>query len=79
MSKNTIGENDTNYKASDEKNYTQTKKRYAIMFRENRTFELYVGRAYFIFPPYHQIVVDEDIINHPDFKQQEKNFSIREL
>lgn len=79
MSKNDIGQNDSNYKASDQKSYSQTRKKYVIMFKENRSFELYVGRTYNIFLPYEKLEVDEDFIKHPDFKQQEKYFAIREL
>jgi hypothetical protein len=76
--KTMVGENDEVYKASDEKSYQQTRKKYMVMFRENRTLELYVGRAYYIFSPYGSIEMSADIINHPDFKQQEHLFSIRE-
>lgn len=77
--KTMIGENEEVYKASDKKSYQQTRKKYMVMFRENRTMELYVGRGYYIFCPYGQIEMDEDVINHPDFKQQESLFSIREI
>ena len=79
MNENNVGNNDTNYMASDEKPYAQSRKKYMIMFKENRSTELYVGRTYNRFEPYGQLEVDDDFINHPDFKQQEKYFAVKEL
>jgi hypothetical protein len=79
MSKNILGKDEETFKASEEKKYSQTRKRYMIMFKENRSFELYVGRGYYRFGPYEQLEVDEDFINHPDFIQQQKSFAVREL
>lgn len=79
MKKNIIGEDEKVYKASEEKTYSQTRKKYMIMNKENRTVELYVGRSYNRFEPHGQLAVDEDFIKHPDFLQQEKTFAIKEL
>jgi hypothetical protein len=49
------------------------------MFKENRSTELYVGRSYNRFEAYGQLEVDEDFIKHPDFKQQEGHFAVKEL
>ena len=76
--KNTYGENDTNYTASEERP-EKVKGKFMIMNKENRTVELYVGRSYNRFEPYGQLEVDFDFINHPDFKQQEKYFAVKEL
>jgi hypothetical protein len=76
--KNNFGENDTNYMASEDRP-EKKKGRFVIMNKENRTVELYVGRIIHRLEPYGQAEVDFDFINHPDFKQQEKYFAVKEL
>lgn len=51
---------------------------YIVMFKQNRTFELSIGRSFFVFPPYGKHELTEDQINHPDFIQQKKYFSVRQ-
>lgn len=74
-----VGTNDEVFQATDQKSYSQTRKKYMIMFKENRSFDLYVGRSYNHFGPHGQLEVDSEFINHPDFIQQKKYFAIREL
>jgi len=57
----------------------QSKGKVQIMFNQNRTFELYVGREYLVFAPFGMHEVSEEFIQHPDFQQQSKYFSIRQL
>jgi len=60
---------EANYKASAEK-------RYFLIFRENRTFELKVGRTIYLFGPHQSVEIPETVLNHPDFLQQKKFFII---
>ena len=76
--KNTYGDNDTNYMASEDRPEKKRGK-FVVMNKENRTVELYVGRTCIRLEPYGQAEVDHDFISHPDFKQQEKYFAFKEL
>jgi hypothetical protein len=80
MSKKDFIEGGTEYKQSEEKVYKQSgERKYAIMFRQNRSFELHVGRQTLFFGPYGIQDVGEDVIKHPDFIQQQQYFSIKPL
>lgn len=73
-----IEENDLVEKPIVAKNATVDKK-YQVQFRENRSFELHVGRNMYCFNAYGTLTLDEKEINHPDFIQQSGNFNIKEI
>lgn len=54
-------------------------KKYEIIFKENRSYELYVGRMRIVFAPMGVQKVDSWVINHPDFIQQKDKFLVREV
>lgn len=61
-------------------------KTFMLSNRMNATRELYVGRRFFRFAPYENKTcdeagreIDEGIINHPDFIQQQEYFSYKEV
>jgi hypothetical protein len=73
MSKEIIKEN------VDSAFFAPTEKKYCVQFRENRSFELHVGRKYFYIEPFGLAELTESEINHPDFKQQAGYFNIKEI
>ena len=52
---------------------------YQVTFTENRSTELHVGRKTFFFGPYESNVLTKMEIEHPDFKQQSRSFTIKEI
>lgn len=54
-------------------------KDFELVFKENRSFELHVGRSVFAFAPMGSNVVPEWVVNHPDFIQQSDKFIKREV
>jgi hypothetical protein len=60
------------------KNATVDKK-YQVQFRENRSFELHIGRNMYYFNAYGILTLDEKDITHPDFIQQAGYFNIKEI
>lgn len=67
-------ENEANFKQSAGK-----EKMYRVTFRENRTFELHLRKDTYRFGPKEHKFVGEDFINHPDFIQQKKYFTVEEV
>jgi len=58
---------------------TSGEKKYQVQFRENRSFELHIGRNMYCFNAYGTLTLDEKEINHPDFIQQAGSFNIKEI
>jgi hypothetical protein len=60
------------YQATREERYEQSRKpsRVRIMFKQNRSIDLKVGRTDYHFEPYGEITVSKDVVEHPDFIQQ---------
>jgi hypothetical protein len=80
---NAVGKDGEKYKASDPK-----KKLFRVVFKQNRTKEVKVGREFLVWipngvnPVYPEIYKDgipEEIINHKDFQTQKKYFNITEV
>lgn len=62
-----------------EKKETKKAKGYDVTFRQNRRFELYVGREMFTFDPNERsMTLPEDIVEHPDFIKVEEMFTVKE-
>lgn len=62
--------------------YKQSEKsgKVEVVFKKNRTYELYVGRNMYRFGPHESKSLDKSVIEHPDFKQvQEKYFVVKEV
>jgi len=53
-------------------------KTYRVMWRYNRTHELYVGRSVIRFEPHGTHVLSEEIVSHPDFQRVRGDFSVVE-
>jgi hypothetical protein len=53
-------------------------KTYLVMLNKNFTKEFKIGRRWLRFEPYGRETLTQSEINHPDFKQQEEYFSIKE-
>lgn len=54
-------------------------KRYAVQFQRNRSFDLYIGRKMWHFPPYGEEILTEAEVKSPDFIQMAELFSMREV
>lgn len=55
------------------------KKTYEVSFTQRRSFELKIGRRMYYFDTNNKTAkLSEDEINHPDFIQQRRYFSVRE-
>ena len=54
-------------------------KQFNITFMQNRSFDLHIRHTVYHFEPNETKTVNEFVINHPDFKQQEKLFNITEV
>lgn len=54
-------------------------KQYRVTFRQNRSFELHIRKTIYRFEPNGSLMLDESVINHPDFKQQSKYFIVNEV
>lgn len=48
-----------------------------IQFKQNRSFELYVNRKMYCFEPHEEKIVEKSVIDHEDFKQVSKYFTIK--
>ncbi len=48
-----------------------------VMFNQNRSFELKIGRKMFFFSPYSTETLTKDEFEHPDFKQQSRYFNVK--
>jgi hypothetical protein len=75
------------YNQGMEPNYKQSEKLFDVSFRENRVYEIYIGREFFRFegqranpvlPECYSGGVPETIVNHPDFKIHSNRFNIIE-
>lgn len=81
MSKEKYPVNEQEKKTGERKaNYPPSKKRYLLIFKHNREFELHLrGKIFHRFGPNSTLGVDENIINHPDFTPEVKAyFTIKE-
>ena len=58
---------------------TRKQKEFAVRFRQNRSFELHVGRAVIQFGPNGEQWLPESVVQHPDFEQVRTLFSVREV
>lgn len=55
-------------------------KRFEVSFRQNRSFELRIGRkTIFFLDGEKKAILSESEINHPDFIQQKDYFSVKEV
>jgi hypothetical protein len=55
------------------------KKKFSVGFRQNRRFELYVGREVFVFEPGRQsLILPAEVVSHPDFLQVSQMFVVKE-
>lgn len=55
-------------------------KKYVVTFKYNRSFDLTIGNKFYHFEPSESKDIFTDVdINHPDFKQQQDYFSVREI
>lgn len=52
-------------------------KKFTITFKENRRFEMTVNREFYVFEGRQSITVDADFLDHPDFQNKRKYFSIK--
>lgn len=59
------------------KKYTATKREVTIVFRENRKFDLHVGRDTVVFGPGEAKSIPREWLKHPDFRQVQRYFAIR--
>jgi len=60
-------------------NIGKKSKKYEVTFRQNRSFELMIGRKIFFFlNGNRKAILTKNQINHPDFKQQARYFSVKE-
>ena len=78
-----VGKNEEKFKQSEPK-----EKLYKIIWTQNRSRELRIGRENLMFTPYginpyfpekYRDGVSEKLINHPDFETQKKYFTIKEV
>jgi hypothetical protein len=53
-------------------------KTYKVIFRQNRPFELYIGRNMYRFEPYGEKVLGEEEVKHPDFISHRNYFTVIE-
>ena len=61
-------------------NYPSADKRYMLIFKHNRSFELHIGgRIVERFSPNGKAEVGSKIINHPDFEPVRAYFNVKEL
>jgi len=51
---------------------------FTVTFKENRTFELYIGRKPYRISPKGSITLTGKEINHSDFKRQSDYFVVKE-
>lgn len=58
---------------------SRKEREFSVSFRQNRSYELYVGRTVVEFGPNGRQVLPESIIEHPDFKQVSGMFSVQEV
>lgn len=56
---------------------TVSKKTVSLIFRENRKFDLHIGRELMTFGPRERKEVPESWIKHPDFSNVAKYFVVR--
>lgn len=61
----------------DKKSKVGKPKKVTITFRANRRFELQVDRTFMVFMGRESKEVDIDLIEHPDFQNKRKYFSIK--
>ena len=54
-------------------------KRYVLTFKQNRSFDLHLGKKMISFGPKESIEVDESVVEHKDFAQSSKYFVIKEI
>ncbi len=62
----------------DEVKVAEKGKNYHVKFRENRFFELYVGRERYEFAPFGENILPEQVVEHDDFKQMRDLFCVVE-
>ena len=69
-----------NLKTAEKKsNFAQSKeKSYTIIFKDNRSYDLHIGKSLFKFGPKESKDVPEWVINHKDFENASKYFVIKE-
>jgi hypothetical protein len=48
-----------------------------VTFKQNRSFELKIGRSMYFFEPYGTLEIPEDELRHRDFIQQSSYFNIK--
>jgi len=62
-----------------DKSSVKKKKTYKVIFKQNRTKEIYVAGQKIVFSPNEvKTGIDSKIVNHPDFQSQKKYFNILE-
>lgn len=60
-------------------NYSGSDKRYMVIFKHNRSFELHIkGKIVHIFAPNGSAILGADIVDHPDFVPVRAYFNIKE-
>lgn len=76
---NKVGKSEKPFAATEQKTYTakKTGDKVTLVFKENRSYELKIGATYFQFPPFGSIEIEKSLLDHPDFKGEEKNFVVK--
>lgn len=60
-------------------NYPASDKKYKLVFKHNRTFELHIkGKIVHTFAPNGSAILGSDIVEHPDFEPVRAYFNIKE-
>lgn len=49
----------------------------SVTFKQNRSFELKIGRKMYFFEPYGTLEIGEEELQHKDFIQQSSYFNIK--
>lgn len=64
-------------KPKPEKKHTATKSEVTVVFKQNRKFDLHVGREVMVFMGREALRIPKAWLDHPDFRQVQKYFIIK--
>jgi len=78
MSENMIKDQFEQSEVEEKNKYPAKIKEVTLVHKRNTKKELHIGRKTYIFWGHEGISVSKDVVNHPDFKGQEKYFLIKE-
>lgn len=79
MGKNDVSKSiatDDNGESEQRVSKSEASKDVELVFKQNRSFELHIGRSTFCFGPMGRQRVPVDVINHPDFSSQAHYFIV---